>query len=361
MQSQPIRWKRGEFHIFFAQMKIRVGGINGNGTTDILAGDEFEYDGSIVKYAGAEFPQPGLRGAIKNQWATLDPDGNVPAAFTSDRNVAKSQTISRDLSKVQRQEARPVKTDSLDEETVLNIGDRKRAMDPVTGQGHLTRDDNRRTASTAGTRSLNITQSDFDQQDHTPIAQVRSRANLGVVDITKPQNTRLARDLEMAGHDQGYGAYSGQKHVVQREGVTITTNVGDVGRDIKIGDDSDGTVVGSVRHTDKKQHIEGIDVIDTSVRSVHKQPIVQTKSRLIMKTKTKTDISLKLRIAKDIYPNFPEDWNFFAKTSDKIARVEKLKDLEDTGSIKGILDALYASESKSVRSALVEKFPDNFD
>lgn len=389
-QVQPMRWKRGEFHTFYAQMKIRVGGINGNDPVDILAGDEFEYDGSIVKYAGAEFPQPGLRGAVKNQWATLDPDGEVPAAFTADRNVAKSQTVNKDLSKVQRRGMGPVETDSLDEETVLQVSDRGRAMDPVTGRGHLTQENNRRTASTAGRRSLEVTQSDIDQQDHTPIAPIRSRANLGVVDITKPQNQGLARDLELASHEDGYGAYAGARrqrrpNVVEREGVTITTSVGNVDREVRMGDEDDGTVVGKVRHTDTRRTREGVDVQDTSGRpgksrqaasrpvakapapapAKAKVPAKATKAKAPAKASAPAKaakpsngkvvpVSPKLRIAKKVCPEFPDDWNFFGKTEDKLAKLEEL------GSTPDMIDALYVSESSSVKRALETAFPSHF-
>lgn len=385
-QSQIVQWKRGDFHTFYAQMKIRVGGVNGNQSIDILAGDEFEYDGSIVKYAGAEFPQPGLRGAVRDGWATLDPDGQVPAAFTAARSVAKSQTINRDLSRVQRAAPVPMESDSLDEETVLEIGDRSAAMDPVTGKGHLTKDNNRRKASMSGHKatlqSMHVTQSDLDQQDHTPIAKIKSKANLGIIDITKGDNSGLAREIETRSHESGYGAYSGPrrgKQVVEREGVIITTNVGDMNRDVQVGDEDDGVVVGKVRHTDTKRTREGVDVQDTSgssgrhraaaksaakpVKKAMSKPAAKpaAKPALAKKSAAKPVVATKpaaspskLRIAKKVFSGFPDDWNFFGKTEDKMARLEEL------GSDPDLIDALFASESSSMKSALQKAFPDHF-
>ena len=366
-QTQPIRWKRGDFHIFYAQMKIRVGGVNGNQSIDILAGDEFEYDGSIVRYAGAEFPQPGLRGAVRDGWATMDPDGVVPAAFSATRSVAKSQTVNKDLSKVQRTAPVPMESDSLDEETVLEIGDRSAIMDPVTGRGYLPKDHNRRKASISGheatLQNMQVTQSDLDQQDHTPIARVKSRANLGTIDVSKSSNSGLAHEIEMRSHDDGYGSFSGKRHgkqTVKREGVTITTNVGEMDSNVQVGDEDDGVAVGRVRHTDTKRTREGVEVQDTSGNpgklKAASQPAKKVNAKMVAKPAKKSVSSSqsKLQIAKKLFPKFPEDWNFFGKTGDKMARLEKLKPSSD------LIDALFASESSSMKAALRKAFPDHF-
>lgn len=389
MGQQGIRWKRGEFHTFYAQMKIRVGGVNGNQSVDILSGDEFEYDGSIVKYAGAEFPQPGLRGAIRNGWATLDEDGEVPAAFTANRSVAQAQTVTKDLSRVQRMAPKPLDSDDLDEETVIEVADRQRAMDPVTGKGHLTEKSNRRTASLSGHRatlqsSLDVTQSDWDEQDHTPIGRIKSKANLGKIDITNPSNAGLARSLEMQSYEEGHGSFSGRRNVVEREGVTISTNVGSVDPEVNVGDDEGGRVVGRVRHTDTGKTREGIEVLDTSRRgksSAGPAPAKKAKKAAPAKKAASKKAApakpapakkaapakpapavvnkssgspQKFRIAKRVCPEFPDDWNFFGKTQDKLDRLKEL------GSDPDMIDALYASESSSMKRALEENFPKHF-
>ncbi len=358
MQNSDIRWKRGEFNIFYAQMKIRVGGINGNEPIVILSGDEFEYDGSIVKYAGAEFPQPGLRGAIRDGWATMNPDEiDLPNTFTSDRNVAKSQTINRDLSKVQRRGLGSVETDSIDEDTVLEVSDRNDAMDKVTGRGYLTKKNNRRTPSTAGRRVLGVTQSDIDQQDHTTVSQIKSKANIGVIDITKSKNASLARDLEMSGHESGFGAYSGKRKegtIIEREGVTIKTNIGNVNHDVKIDNEDEGTVVGKVRHTESRKTQEGLEIRDTSGKPV--KPVEKMEKNTIMATKTNSDhkASDRLLSAKKIFDGFPDDWNFFGKVSDKMDRLKQL------GSNESMIDALYVVDSAAMKKALKLAFPSHF-
>lgn len=358
-QIDPIKWKRGEFVTFYAQLKIRVGGAN---PIDILAGDEFEYDGSIVKYAGAEFAQPGIRGAIRQQWATLDPDGQVPAAFHSDRSVAKSQTVNKDLSRVQRTRPSPVEMDHLDEETVLQVSDRSAIRNDATGEGHLTKDHNRRQASTAGQRALEVSQSDLDQQDHTPIARVKSKANLGKIDVTDPRNSGMARDLALRSHEEGYGAFTGQKRspqVIEREGVTITTNVGDMSRgEVYAGDDDEGRVVGQVRHTNKnKRTQEGVSMEDTSGRPGKKATPAQkpTQKKQPARPSSNGDaVNSKLRVAQSVFPDFPENWNFYGKTEDKFAALKKL------GASSDMIKALFASESSSMKKELKKRFPKHF-
>lgn len=371
VQNNPIKWKRGEFLTFYATMKIRVGGVggtNGNGSVDILEGDEFEYDGSIVKYAGAEFPQSGLRGAIRQGWATMEEGDQTPEAYHADRAIAKSQTINRDLNNVQRTRAAPVELDHLDEETVLQVGDRRAARDEVSGRGHLSQEHNRRTSSTG--RVLEVTQSDYDQQDHTPIARVKSKANIGKVDVLDPRNANMARQLAMQSHEDGFGAYAGQKrqgNVVEREGVLIKTNVGAMNRnEIYLGDESEGDVVGQVRHSNAKNHVQdGVSIEDTSGRpgkkasraptnTVAKVAAPAKKNAAPSKKTSSVVANPKLQIARKVYSDFPEDWNFYGKVDEKMAA------LKQHGASPDMLNALHASESSSMKKLLEKKFSGHF-
>jgi len=332
--AEMIKWKRGQFFTFYAQMKIRVGGLNGQPDIEIAAGDEFEYDGSICKYAGAEYPQQGLRGAVREGWATTEEDAGIPEGRTAARNVAEAQSVNRDLSRVQRRSAaQPIEQDSLDEETVLEIGDREAAMDPVTRKGHLTARDNRG-RQLRSARGMEIEQSDLDEQDHTPISPIKSPAKIKV-DVTA--NPNAARDIEMRSVDQGYGRYAGKKpgrsNVIVREGVEIRT---DVRGDSAIGGEETGTVVSPVRNVSQRK--AKMD------KENNKKPVKKA-------SKKNQGMSPKLQKAVELYADFPRDWNFFGKTEEKIA---KLKEISPDAEL---LNALYASESKSTKEALKKAYP----
>lgn len=368
----PITWKRGEFHTFYAQMKIRVGADKGHDPFDIEKGDEFEYDGSICRYAGREVPQPQMRSAVKAGWATLDPEGRSPAAFVAVRDVARSQSKTTDLSRVQRAGARVMESDSLDEQTVLEVGDRNRSMD---AQGRhqapriVTAADNRRDDHKPGTfRGLEVTQSDIDEQDATPIGRISSPAKLKVDMIANPGVTH---QINARTHEQGFGRFNGQRRerTVEREGVVITTNVGDVDRDVRPDGTSEGKVVGKVRRTETRKSSEGVTVEDTSgprigrkaakaeapakaapAKAAAPRPVPAPRAA----PKLPPDASPKLKMAVRLDPEFPTDWNFFASANDKLARIKKL------GSGPRLLDALYATESAPMKKVLEQKFSSHF-
>ena len=338
--GDKIQWQRGKFLKFFAQMKIRLGGKD---AMDIQKDDEFEYDGVMVRYAGAEFASP-MRGAIDQGWAVLDPaNATAIAPFTAPRDIAKSQSKNSDLSRVQRTKAATLETNSLDEETVLEVGDRRPGgrtnvrAEPVK----MTAANNRR--STAGQRVMDIRPSDMDGQEGVTVGKVVTAAKLKVEDITK--ETNLADRLENR-HRQKPELYTSKTTV--REGVTIKTNIGDMDRSIHVAQEDDGQVVAQVRHT-KTSRSEGIEVKDTSGSQGQKSEVRPKPVKKIDKSK----LSDKHKTALLFDPNFPIDWNFMAPMK---ARVEKAKQSDDPVFIK----ALYAAENEAVKKELVKIFPKVF-
>ena len=354
--SQPvsITWKRGEFHTFYAQMKIRVGGTGPNQNVDIQDKDDFEYDGTTCKYAGMEFAQPSLRKAIQVGWATMDPEGNTPAPFVASRDIAVSQSKTKDLSRVQRHAHDDrMEADSLDEETVINVSDRQAARNPRTGAGHLTAKDNKRAAHSPGTfRGLDVTQSDIDSQDGRSIGKVRSAATVKVDIIANPG---AARDIEAAQDvSNGYGRLQKERgQRVEREGVIITgsRNV-DRSRAIEVGDETSGKVVGSVRHSSAKERVEG----GVTVKDGNRRPVKAASPAPAPKPvqRIPDDASPKLKLALRICPDFPIDWNFFAKSDDKVKRIKTL------GASSDLLDALYSVESAAMKKVMETKFKTHF-
>lgn len=326
-----IRWKRGEFRKFFAKMKIRVGSVGNAAGGVIQEGDEFEYDGSILKYAGAELQSTQLRGAVLNDWVTIDENDTSGAeAFVAERRMAKSQTVNRDLSRVQRNERGSLGVDSLDEETVME----------VSARGKMENSSKSATPKVLTSKNYNksmIKRSAEDDQEGVVVGRVRSAAKIKVDVAAKPF---LAKDIE----NRGVGRPELiRKHVTETEGVTITTNVGNVDTSINMsdGDENGGKIVGTVRHS--KVSTEGMDIKDTS-------NIKNKKTEL----KINENLPIKVKIARKIDENFPANWSFTGKLKDRLDAV-KLH-----GESSKFLDALYAAEGDQMRQALTKAYPKQF-
>ena len=335
-----IKWQRGKFHTFYAKMKIRIGG-KGDTIDKIEAEDEFEYDGSILKYAGAEIASTSLRGAIEGDWASLTQDDDTKVdTFMPSRNIAKATTINRDLSRVQRGGVE-MTTDSLDEETVLEVSDRGK-MEKASGGASpkvLTKNNNR--------RGMSISDSEMDGQEGVTIGRVRSAAKIKVEDITKASG--LARQIE----NRGLGKPILDKgKVVRTEGITIKTSVSDMNRGSSViaGGEEEGVQVGKVRHT-RQASTEGIEVKDTSnIRAGS----VASEAMQPRKVAIDTKMSPKIRMARRIDPSFPSDWSFTGKLKDRLAAAEA------HGATPVFLEALYAAEGDQMRKALEEAYPKQF-
>jgi hypothetical protein len=316
-----IQWKRGEFHVFYAQMKIRVGGKD---TVDIHKGDQFEYDGSVVKHAGAEFPQPGLRGAIREDWATLDPAGKGIAPVRPSRAVAKAQSATTNLSgRVQRNSSNTISSDSQDENTVLEVGDRDAVRDEDGRGGHLKQEHNR--------TGMRVSASDVDGQEGVVVAGLR--------------NQSPARSVSNVYQTSKDAIENRHRKVIEQEGVTITTNVGDVDPANVSVDSDEARVVGQVRQSTPVSE-GGIQVKDTSGSPGGKV------NKMAKKDNGSSEMSPKLKAAREIDPNFPESWNFFAKPDDKLAKIKEL------GADPKFLKALFASEGKKMKKVLKTEYPD---
>lgn len=390
--NQPIKWQRNQFIKLYARMKIRLGG-----KTDVTieAGDEFETDGTIVKYAGFELPLPGIRGSYNDGWCTTDPDATIGPirAIVPSRNVARSDMKTTDLSRVQRSGAQAFATDSLDEETVLHVSDRtSRENYDERGrlQRHITASDNRRQALPG--QRMAITAGDVDSQDGVVIGRVGTKAKLGIVDVA--QRPEVAERLNEISTQHG----AGRAHMIEREGITVRTNLGRTNRTVSESHD-EGVVVGQVRNSSTRSSVDGISVRDTSSirnrrptepapavrpskaaakstakpaarkaaakpaakpatpsRSSKPSPKVVTK-KPIQKAAPKTvsrvveeNISPQVRVARQFDPSFPSDWIFTGRLSDRLDAIKK------HGDSAKFVRAVYAAEGDQMRKVLVKEY-----
>jgi len=334
-----IKWQRGKFIKFFAKMKIRVGGAN---AVDIQKGDEFEYDGSILKYGGAEIPSPQARGAIKEGWATTSDDGKSDIApVTPSRNVAKATSVNRDLSRVARGPSQQLQTDSQDEDTVLDVSDRRpdSKVNPRAQPRVMTSGDNR--------RSMPVNGGLEEAQEGVSIGRVRTAAKLNTNVYSREAQQAKKEFTEM----EGSGFIPNGKTVV-KEGVSIKSNVGRVDKNVHLSQDDEGTVVGNVRKT-KSASTGDIEVRDTSnIRGEKKASNGGAKKP--EPAKIDVSVSPKIRMARRIDPSFPTDWLFTGKLAERLDRVK------EHGATATFLEALYAAEGDQMRKLLEKTFPKQF-
>lgn len=351
-------WQRGKFQKFFAQMKIRVGGSSV--PVDIQQGDEFLFDGTVLKYGGSEFTSPQTRGAINAGWATAAQRGNGAVQnHSSVRSVAKAQTVNRDLSKVQRMEPESMGTDHSDEETVMQVGDR-RPQNSGKKVLNVPNDKAQPRVMTASTiRGMHVNTEDLDPQEGVSVGRVRTAAKVKADLTTSAGQSVASRLSNISGSGlvpEGSNQARGH-NVLTKEGVTIRTSVssGRVGN-VEMSDMDEGQVVGKVRQS-RNHSREGITVTDTS--NIREERARAERSGKVQKPVAKTvkvaadegGNASKIKTARTIDPKFPEDWNFFAKLDDRIKLIKKNE------KNRKFLLALFVVEGASVRAHLQKTYP----
>lgn len=331
-----IKWQRGNFLRFVSQMKIQIGAQKG---LSIQAHDDFEFDGSILKYGGLEVNTVELRGAIKDNWATLadsDSESTAPECSVPMRKIAKAQTINTDLSKVQRSDSRSLESSIPDEDTVMRVDDRRPKNNSSRVLGVNIDNSSPRTLTKDSIRSSMPISSNVDDQEGVSIGRVRTPTRLSS-DVTK--DVGLADKLTNL---SGSGFI--RDKTIEKEGVTIRTNVGKMDPNVGTNDDEEGVVIGKVRHS-RNASTEGIEVKDTSNINT------RTASK---KVKIDVNLSPRIRIARSIYPSFPVDWSFDGKLAERYQRAK------DYGISDEFLQALYAAEGDQFRSFLTKQHPKLF-
>jgi hypothetical protein len=328
-----IQWQRGNYHKFLARMKIRIG-QNSQGIMQIEQGDEIEYDGTILKYAGAEITSPSLRGAIKTGWlVSVGNDiSDLPQSVQPHRKIAKAQTINTDLSKVQRSDSGVLETADIDEQTILSISDRQDKGKP----GVTERPEPRKLTASV--------KKGVQDQDGEVVGRIRSPAKAESVDVSR--DTDYGKKLNELEMPKPIGKKPNQ-NVILKEGVEIKTNVGSVSPTIN-EEENEGTVIGKVRKSEKISS-EGISVEDTSSRQ--SKPGLHLNSNGL---KIDMKIPTRIRIARHIKPDFPIDWSFDGKLS------ERMNTLKSYGTDPQTLEAVYAAEGDNFRRALEKEFPKQF-
>lgn len=332
-----IKWQRGTYLKFVANIKIRVGG---GAPLDIQKEDEFEFDGSILKYSGLEIPQSQMRGAISSGWARLVGSEEMGVdSIRPNRNMAKAQTVNTDLNRVQRTVNSQISTNSYDEDEILRVGDRSDT--DAKAPKIITASDNRKGRVQADVG---------DSQDAVAIGRVRTSART-VSDVSKDDTKKKISELENLSNIKA-DLYK----TTEKEGITIKSNVGNVNRIGSTSEGDEGRVIGSVRKATKVS-TEGLSVEDTSnIRTKVKPEVTEVVEEEVGYVPAATDRSLpvRVRLARSIDPSFPSDWSFDGKLADRLAAIQASDRSE------AFLEALYAAEGDQMRKVLTKEYPHLF-
>lgn len=334
-QTASIKWQRGTFHKLRSLMKIRIGG--GAVPVDIYEGDEFEYDGTILKYGGQELNSPQARGAFANGWIVPSEDDGGERRISSTqptRNIAAAQSVNRDLSRVQRGSKGAISTSHQDEQIVLDVSERRGS-------------ENSAKPAVLAPRRAAVQRHASDEG--VVIGEVRTKAKADFEDATKVSDQQI-QAIEEGTKGQPILYKKQRTGTLEREGVTVKLNVSDIDPNSVVGEeDSDGVEIGRVR-TARTTRSEGVTVEDTSsIRS--RKPAPAKKAAAKPTPKLDEKLPPKIRIARAIDPSFPSDWTFSGKLADRLAAVKA------HGATKQFVNALYAAEGDQMRKALEKAYP----
>jgi len=354
-----IRFKTGDFQAFTATRSFALGNFN----VRIEKGTELEFDGSTVKYAGADYSFPQLRGAISAAWIVLtdsydsaDPEYGRPASAKIQVRSATERDQPRTM----------ISTVEQDERIVMNYAQHASA----------TKAGNRRTASEAGSDGVPVRKLKTPAVSTTNVTQAREVLNaLDHVSITPGQGITVDELLERMSDDErdayllkkeaarasyvpatttssGSGRTVGKVKTASgskttSEGMTVT---GSTGGGIETWDGGDASVVASIGEPTTKTVEDGITFSNTNI------PTAKAPKRPAAKASAPPmSVAVRLKIAKAMCPDFPESYDFAAPTKKKLARLQA--DFEDR---LDILRAVFAAEEEVIKSRILELFPQAF-
>lgn len=354
---EQIRFKTGEFQTFTATRSFALGHFG----VRIEMGTELEFDGSVVKYAGAEYAFPQLRSAVTSGWIVLS------TAYDADDPAYGRPATARIQVRSATQIDQPkmlATTVEADERIVLNTNE----------HADSTRAANRRTASQSGsdgvpvrtltTPAVSVTTVTGAQQEISKLENLKITPGKGMtVDEMlerMPEREReqylLKKEAARATYAQVSSEKSGSGRAVARvknattrssaEGVTVTQTAGG---GIETWDGGDAPVVAQIVQDKVSTVVEdGVTFTTTAPAMKAKKPAARATSRV--------SVDLRRKIAKALCPDFPDNYDFGASAKKKLARLQA--DFEDRSDV--LLAVFAAEDDDEFKARLVQEFPQAF-
>ena len=367
-----IRFKTGEFQEFTATRSFELSNFG----VKVMKGREIEFDGSLVKYDGAQYQFPQFRSAVAAGWV-------VPTSEYDENNPVYQAPASANI------KMRPTKdTDKSDGKTAATtIEADERIVMSSAKHAADTRQQNR--PASAGTR-LAGNAGVAEAQDGVPVRTLKTAAKVkgSIAEVTAAVHASTSVQI-----DPGQGiteqqmldrmsetdrqVYLAQKSslksryvddaasstgvkvgevksagVRQADGVKLTQTVGG-GTEVS---DGVGVEVATLRKDETSERVEdGITFKNTNGprRNATPQHPTQVAATPVMMRDGTADV--RLQIARAMCPEFPQSYDFAAPERKKLARLQA--DFEDR---PDVLRAVFAAESDDFKQKLLSEFPQAF-
>jgi hypothetical protein len=375
----PIALRR--FNPMSMQRYVVVRGFSLGGTElSLRPGDEVMFDGkALVEVDGEEHKVPKFRGAVSAKWVVLG--DQFDAGDVEEQGPVRAPMKMRSAEGGNPMDYR---TDERRDVRHSSVEDDDRQVRSVSGHAQATkRWNDGRTQRRASAANMPIS---VDQQDARVVVEgafktsAKNRDNIehgignALYEINQvkidpgqgiSREEMLARmspeqqDEYMAKIEAHRSSHVDEPTPVARvrtarkvetEGFTVTNSVGGGTETIDLGG-TGGT--GSVETVE----IEGIRITNTNgPKRDSKKAVAAPKTRLVPTPKGElAGQDVRRKIAKSMCPDFPDLYDFNAPERKKIARIQA--DFEDRGDV---IQAIYAAEGDSMKSLLVENFPEVF-
>jgi len=315
-----INWQKNNYQTFYAYTKISIGSKD-SPIMYIESEDEFEFDGTTLRYSGAEMNKPSLRSVIeKRGWAGTEPNGHVKP-FVVNRKVAKSKTVRTNMGAT-----------DIEKEDIMVVEEDDIAISRVkSGDERI-----------ADSISTTVMSNNDPVSDEGMVVGMISSSNNSVIDMSSGHGNTIEthKQVRMASDTSGEQKAKGGQRRVIRDGMIVgrissptrfTTDMSKSNLTAKAVENTVGT--GRVIVEEQPERI----VKPAAKKPAAKKPVAKTGS--------------KVEIAKSIYSGFPDKWNLFGKKDWKIEQIKNYGEHPD------FIRALYAIESKSMKKYLVSKYP----
>lgn len=385
-----ITFKTGEFQHFIATRKFALGETG----IDVTGGADVHFDGITVQFNGMEYTFPKLRGALKMGWLVPAEDylaGNnqAPAPLSANVQVRHATQGGNPHAPPQRL---AIPTTTSDERVVVNSTQR--------AQNVQARNIASRTAS-VNPRQLGgqqvVDQRGYaivaEEQDGTPVRSLNTPAK-ATTELTgsnaydavkqassatftpakgnpKSEEERLTEmsdadresylakkaetDQRLLATKKGKAAPGGrpivaQKIVTKTEGVTVskgseyTEDLSEATGPAKVTE----TVVDGIRITNTNGP-------GTAKRAAPAGAAAPTTDGFASKIEKDGTADVRRKIAKSIFPEFPDTYDFSDHWKKRLARIRL-----DFEMRPDIIKAIFAAESDDFKTVLVQEFPEVF-
>lgn len=370
---EQIVYKSGDFQNFVATRSFALGAFN----VTVAKNSELDFDGSVCKYAGAEYNFPQLRSAVKAGWLVLARDF-VEGDPQYDRPKAAGIKV------------RPAVGDGEGKTTPVTTESDERVVMSTADHASATREQNRQAADKQHRRTIAKQSSSevVQDQDGIPVRTLKTPAKAERTSLTADTVGALLREAENVQIEPGEGITESEmlsRMAPEDQDAYLEKKRALSAQHLKTG--SDSQVVGTVKaqKTEEKEGIKltsevggGIETADPIGMGGKPKEAVRMEDGITFKTtnvseKTKgaephpraaqqQPIMLKdgtadvrVKIARSLCPEFPNTYDFSAPSKKKIARLQA--DFDDR---PDVIRAVFAAESDDFKAKLLEEFPEAF-